>query len=179
MKASREALVSLEAQGFNGVETALVTPDRNQRVANGGAIPAVQPPLPVTEDEVIATLDLALDGNWLLGAKYATGNRNSTRGLELRLLVPLRIGAAGETEFARVNGLEGDETRGLWAYEVEEIFDRSIDSTENSDPLFAKLKFFKAGKFILIKPYMKVFGLENVVLCLQSRIRRFITCIHA
>ena len=60
LKASREALVSLEAQGFNGVETAPVTPDRNQRVAHGGAIPAVQPPLPVTEDEVIATLDLLI-----------------------------------------------------------------------------------------------------------------------
>ena len=97
LKASRETLVSLEAQGFNGVETAPVTPDRNQRVAHGGAIPAVQPPLPVTEDEVIATLDLALDGNWLLGAKYATGNRNSTRGLELRLLVQHRSAAISDS----------------------------------------------------------------------------------
>ena len=138
---------------------------------HGGAAPAVQPPRPVTEDEVIYVLDLALDGNWLLAAKYETGNHNSARGRELRMLVPLRIGAAGETEFARVNGLEGDETRGVWAYEVEEIFDRSIESNENPDPLFTKLKFFKAGKFIEIKPYTKVFGLENVVLCLQSHLQ--------
>ena len=64
LKVSRETLVSLEAQGFRGVETTVVTPDRNQCVAHGGAAPAVQPPRPVTEDEVISVLDLALDGNW-------------------------------------------------------------------------------------------------------------------